>query len=55
MHNSAVCENKSKQGKSKSEISDYINKNETGETLTNWSSNSGSTLFQTVEMFLKNP
>ena len=39
MHNSAVCENKSKQGKTISDVSDSDIKNVTGETLTNCSSN----------------
>ena len=55
MHNSAVCEHKCKQGKSKSEISDADNKNETGETSTNCSSNLASILLQSAEIVLENP
>ena len=44
MHNSAVCENKSKQGKCKSETNDSDNKNKTRETFTNFSSNLTSVL-----------
>ena len=54
MHNSAVCENKSKQGKSKSEIGDS-DKNETSETSTNCSSNLDSVLLQTPKTVLENP
>ena len=55
IHKSAVCENRSKQGNSKSEISDFDNKNETGETSTNCSSNLASILLQTAEIVLENP
>ena len=55
MHNSAVCENKSKQGKAKSEVSDSDIKNVTGETSTNCSSNLASILLQTAEIVLENP
>ena len=55
MHNSAVCENKSKQGKAKSEVSDLDIKNVTGETLTNCPSNFASILLQTAEIVLENP
>ena len=56
IHNSAVCENKSKQGKSKSEISDSDNKNsETGQTSTNYFSNLALILLQTAEIVLENP
>ena len=55
MHNSAVCENKSKQGKAKSEVSDSDIKNVTGETSTNYSSNLASILLQTAEIVLENP
>ena len=56
IRNSAVCENKSKQGKSKSEIGDSDNKNgKTGETSTNYFSNLASVLLQTAEIVLENP
>ena len=55
MYNSAVCENKSKQGKSNSEISDFDNKNEANETSTNCSLNLASILLQTAEIVLENP
>ena len=55
MHNSAVCENKSKQGKAKCETSDSDIKNETGEITTNCSSNLASILLQTAEIILENP
>ena len=55
MHNSAVCENKSKQGKAKSEVRDLDIKNVTGETLTNCPSNFASVLLQTAEIVLENP
>ena len=54
MHNSAVCENKSKQGKAKSEVSDSNIKNVTGETSTNCSSNLASISLQTAEIILEN-
>ena len=55
MYNSAVCENKSKQGKAKSETSDSDIENERGETSTNCYSNLASILFQTAEIVLENP
>ena len=54
MHNSAVCENKSKEGKAKSEVSDSNIKNVTGETSTNCSSNLASISLQTAEIVLEN-
>ena len=44
IHNSAVCKNKSKHGKSKNKISNSDNKNETGETSKNCSLNLASIL-----------
>ena len=55
MHNSAVRENKSKQGKTKSEVSDSDIKNVTGDTSINCSSNFASILLQTAEIVLENP
>ena len=55
MHNSAVRENKSKQGKTKSEVSDSGIKSVTGDTSTNCSSNFASILLQTSEIVLENP
>ena len=55
VHNSAVCENNSEQGKSKSKASDSDNKNETGEASTNCPSNLASILLQTEETVLENP
>ena len=55
MHNSAVGENKSKQGKTKREVSDPEIRNVTGETSTNWSLNLGSILLQTPEIVFENP
>ena len=55
MHNSAVWENKSKQGKAKSEVSDLDIKNVKDETSTNCSSNLASILLQTAAIVLENP
>ena len=55
MHNSAICENKSKQVKTKSEVSDSDIKNVTGETSTNCSLNLALILLQTPEIVLENP
>ena len=55
MHNSAVCENKSKQGKTISEVSASDIKNVAGETSTNCSPNFASILLQTAEIVLENP
>ena len=55
MHNSAVCENKSKQGKTISDVSDSDIKNVTSETLTNCSSNFALILLQTAEIVLEKP
>ena len=55
MHNSAICENKSKQVKTKSEVSDSDIKNVTGETSTNCSLNFALILLQTPEIVLENP
>ena len=48
------CKYKSKQVKPKSETSDPMNKNETGETLENFLSNSALILLQTAKIVLKN-
>ena len=55
MHNSAVGENKSKQGKTKREVSDPEIRNVTGETSTNWSLNLGLILLPTPEIVFENP